>query len=295
MPSAIVGRQKDHIIVQRTNKMGQTTNISWADFTWNIARGCTKVSDECQFCYMMREGEKYGYNGKKVVRTKTVFDAPLKYKKTKSEVWDGPPLCFTSSLTDFFHAAIDEYREEAWEIIRKCPHITFLILTKRTNRIKECLPADWGNGYTNVWLGASVGRQDPFYHDRLIDLLRIPAAIHFLSLEPLLEHIALDFDEIAIALEPDGMGNKAIAGGIDWVIVGGESGNDTGNYRYRPCHIDWINSIVTQCQRYQVPVFVKQLGTYLAKHLKLTDRHGANMNEWKEYLRIREFPKQITK
>ena len=114
--------------------MGNTSKIQWTDATWNIARGCTKVDEDCKYCYMYRQSVLYGYNAKKVNRTKGVFNMPLKLKE--------PSLIFTSSLTDFFHPDIDSYRHEAWDIIRKCPQHTFQILTKRPERIVEHLPSD---------------------------------------------------------------------------------------------------------------------------------------------------------
>jgi protein gp37 len=77
---------------------------------------------------------------------------------------------------------------------------------------------------------------------------------------------------------------------FDWVIVGGESGNENGKYKYRPCELEWIESIVNQCQRNDIPVFVKQLGTFLSKQLKLSDRHGGNINDWPANLQVRQFP-----
>ena len=91
--------------------MGTKTAISWTDATYNVARGCTKKNSDCIFCYMMRDGHRYGYDGDVVEKTKTVFTMPLRYKKTKSDVWDGPPLIFTSSLTDFFHVGVDPFRD----------------------------------------------------------------------------------------------------------------------------------------------------------------------------------------
>jgi protein gp37 len=114
----------------------QNTNIQWTDNTWNIARGCTKVDEDCKYCYMYRDSmENTRYNPLDVVRTKTVFNFPLKYKETMSSVWPGRPLIFTSSLTDVFHPAIDGYRNEMWDIIRQCPHLIFQILTKRPERM----------------------------------------------------------------------------------------------------------------------------------------------------------------
>jgi protein gp37 len=77
---------------------------------------------------------------------------------------------------------------------------------------------------------------------------------------------------------------------LDWVIVGGESGNENGKYRYRPCELDWIEHLIDQCDASDIPVFVKQLGTHLAKKMGLKDRHGGDINEWPEHLRIRQFP-----
>lgn len=243
----------------------ENSAIQWTDHTWNIARGCTKVDADCKFCYMMRDGDRYKYDGKVVVRTKTVFKMPLRLKE--------PSRIFTCSLTDFFHEDIDAYRDEAWDIIRKCPQHTFQILTKRPERIKDHLPSDWGAGWKNVWLGTSIGAISGM--DRFISLGNVVAKTRFLSLEPL--HQSLRFGASSIR--------------FDWVIVGGESGNETGKWRYRPCKLEWIEVIVDQCLRNNVPVFVKQLGTHLAKEMGLKDRHGGDINEWPEHLRIRQFPK----
>lgn len=255
--------------------MGQTSNIQWTDATWNVARGCTKVDEDCKFCYMYRDSfDSTRYNPLNVVRTKTVFNLPLKLKE--------PSKIFTSSLTDFFHEEIDSYRNEAWDIIRRCPQHAFQILTKRPDRLYENLPPYWEEIRDHVWLGTSIGSQKSI--QRLHDLIvPIQAGIKFLSLEPLHGEIKLPFND-----QVD-MGHK-VKDLIDWVIVGGESGNETGKYRYRPCDIKWIESIIKDCKEAGVSVFVKQLGTHLAKSMGLKDRHGGNIEEWPEHLRIREFP-----
>lgn len=250
--------------------MSYKSNIQWTDATWNIARGCTKVDEDCKFCYMYRDSmDSTRYNPLNVVRTKTVFNLPLKLKE--------PSKIFTCSLTDFFHEEIDSFRDEAWEIIRQCPQHTFQILTKRPDRIIANLPKFSDKISDQVWLGTSVGSQEG--HRRLTQLSLIKSLfgercpILFLSAEPL--HGELKVIPI-----------KA----LDWVIIGGESGNENGKYRYRPCKIEWIESLIQQCRENNIPVFVKQLGTHLAKELKLSDRHGGNIDEWPEHLRIREFP-----
>lgn len=249
--------------------MGKTTNISWCDCTWNIARGCTKVDADCQFCYMYRESyDSSRYNPLEVIRTKTVFNLPLKLKE--------PSKIFTSSLTDVFHPAIDDYRNEMWDIIRRCPQHTFQILTKRPERIADHLPEDWGEGWGNVWLGTSIGSESGM--KRLYDLPKYQNTIRFVSFEPLWQRIDMNLD-IGTLLQ------------IDWAIIGGESGNDTGKYRYRPCEVSWMEEIANAITGVGNYVFVKQMGTHLSKQLKMSDRHGGNFDEFPKQLQLREFPK----
>jgi protein gp37 len=261
--------------------MAQNTSIQWTDHTWNIARGCTKVDEDCKFCYMYRDSmNSTRYNPLQIERTKTVFNMPLKLKE--------PSKIFTCSLTDFFLPEIDPYRAEAWDIIRRCPQHTFQILTKRPERIFESLPEDWdcNEGWSNVWLGTSCGSQKS--EQRIIDLVHSTfAKVKFLSLEPL--HGPIDLSSIT-KYYPAVKESFYVLPAIDWVIVGGESGNENGKYRYRPCELEWIEKIIEDCQRNNIPVFVKQLGTHLAKKMKLSDRHGGNIDEFPSHLQIRQFP-----
>lgn len=259
--------------------MAKTSNIEWTDATWNIARGCTKVNDDCKFCYMYRDSlNKTRYNPQQVTRTKTVFNLPLKL--------ENPSMIFMSSLTDVFHPDIDSYRHEAFDIIRKSPQHTFQMLTKLPQRIMQHLPPDWGDGWDNVWLGTSVGSQESIHRMELLSM--IPAKIKFLSLEPL--HGPVELKKAMYYSEPLKESFHVLPA-YDWVIIGGESGNEKGQYRYRECKIEWIESLIAECKENNIPVFIKQLGTHLAKQLKLKDRHGKNIDEWPEHLRIREFPK----
>lgn len=248
--------------------MAKDSSIQWTDATWNIARGCTKVDEDCKFCYMYRDSfDSSRYNPLEVVRTKTVFNLPLKIKE--------PSRIFTCSLTDFFHEGCDGFRDEAWEIIRKCPQHTFQILTKRPERIIDCLPVFWNEIKDRVWLGTSVGSDAGI--ERITNLIhcRELAKCLFISFEPL--HGDISTFDISTLIN------------IDWVIIGGESGNEIGKYRYRPCEIKWIESLITDF-RVTSKIFVKQLGTHLAKELKMSDRHGGNIDEFPKQLQIREYP-----
>jgi protein gp37 len=250
------------------------SSIQWTDATLNFWIGCQKVSEECKFCYMFRGEARYGRDGSVVRRTgKASFNEALKWKE--------PKRIFTCSMSDFFIEDADDWRADAWDIIRRTPHHTWLILTKRPERIMECLPDDWGDGYPNVWLGTTIGVQSSFH--RAESLSKIPAKVRFISAEPLLEPI--DF-----LVEKDGV---RFIDSFHWVILGGESGNNTGKHRFRPSEIAWYENAITDLKsKTKVAVFMKQLGTHLSMQLNFKkDRHGGEIENWPEHLQIREFPK----
>jgi protein gp37 len=140
------------------------SGISGCDESWNPWHGCEKVSEECRFCYMYRDKERYGQNPIQVVRSKTKFDAPLKYKT--------PKLVFSCSWSDFFIDHADPWRPEAWEIMRQASQHTYLLLTKRPERIVDHLPDRWP--WAHVWLGVSVGIRQSLW--RVVCLREIPGA-----------------------------------------------------------------------------------------------------------------------
>lgn len=246
------------------------TKIEWTDYSWNPWVGCKKVSAGCKNCYMHREMDRWGKDPKKVHKTSSAtFRKPLRLTK--------PSKIFTCSWSDFFIKAADEWRDQAWNIIRQTPQHTYQILTKRPERILECLPKDWGEGYPNVWLGVSVENQQQMKRaEKLVD---IPANIRFISAEPLLGKLDL--------LSPL---NRKMLDKIDWVIVGGESGNKQGSYVARPCKEIWIRQIVDDLSNTNTNLFVKQVGTVLAHEMKLKSRHGSKLEELPEWMQMREWP-----
>lgn len=249
--------------------MGKQTAIAWTQKTWNPWQGCRKVSQGCKYCYMFRDKERYGQDpGTVVVSSSKTFFNPLH--------WHEPALVFTCSWSDWFISEADAWRPTAWEVIKNTPHLTYQILTKRPERILSNLPADWGEGYKNVWIGVSVEDQEAA-KIRIPLLQHIPAAIRFISFEPLLGPIHLD--RLGIDRLP-----------FEWAIIGGESGSRTGKYRYRPCDVRWIQSLLKQCQGAGVPCFVKQLGSHLAHGAKFSDGHGKDPQEWPEHLRVQHYP-----
>lgn len=294
--------------------MGLQSQIQWTDHTWNPWMGCEKVSEACANCYMFTEMRRYGKDPDTVQRSKTTFDAPLKKSRDGSfKIPDGSKV-FTASWSDFFHEDADQWRPEAWEIIKQRPGVIFQVVTKRTERLEECLPPDWGEGYPNVWLIATVEKQK--WLVRACDLQIVPAALRGLSCEPLLGEMDLSM-WLGVEQYMPGMWRKrtrnAFDPRIDWVIVGGESGPTV-----RPTHVSWIRRVVAQCKAAGVPVFVKQLGRKLRMSedewgqltrrgttnpnylldapgddegcLSFHDPKGGDMDEWPEDLRVREFP-----
>lgn len=230
--------------------MGKNSKIAWCDHTWNPWQGCKKVSAGCENCYMFRDKKRYGQDPDIVIRSKpATFNKPLHWKE--------PAKVFVCSWSDFFIEEADKWRDQAWRIIRQCPHLTFQILTKREERILECLPKDWGDGYPNVWLGVTAENQD--MADLRIPLfLEVPAAVHFVSCEPLLGGIKLPLINL-----------------LDWVIVGGESGSTC-----RYMSPAWARLLKTNCLIRGVPFFMKQM----------SGRTKVIRQAIPEDLMIREFP-----
>ena len=225
--------------------MGKTTGISWTDATWNPWQGCTKVSDGCKNCYMYREKTRYGQDPFTVVRSKPhTFNAPLK--------WNLPERSriFVCSWSDFFHKDADEWRNEAWGIIGALPQYDFLIPTKRIERVDGIVPS-------NVWLGVSVENQETA--DKRVPLLMATnATVKWVSAEPLLGPVYLPYQ-------------------VDWVVVGGESGQNA-----RPMDIEWARDLREECWVTATPYFLKQLGGWPnALH---------EMSDFPEDMRVREFP-----
>lgn len=269
--------------------MGTNSGIGWTGNTWNPWKSCRKISPACKFCYMYRDMERWGQDPTKVTRSKSTFNEPLK--------WKDPTLIFTCSWSDWFIEEADAWRMEAWEIIKKTPHHTYQILTKRPERILKCLPPDWGDGYPNVWIGVSVENQE--YADlRIPILLNVPAHVRFLSCEPLLGDINISQSVRLWKFQNSGSFESDYEHLLHWVIIGGESGHGkhpedkSVKYQYRESKLEWISSITQQCREAGVPVFVKQLGTHLSKEMKLADKTGSDIDEFPDELKFQEFPKR---
>lgn len=276
--------------------MSDKSSIEWTDATWNPIRGtkgrhhCVRISEGCKHCYAATMNHRFGGPDYVVGADTPRLDEeallqPLKWKK--------PRQIFVCSMTDLF---MDEHESndifDVFRIMADSPQHTFQVLTKRSRRMMEVL-SDL-KPLPNVWIGVSCENQERA-DERIPHLLATPAAVRFVSAEPLLGPIRLDQP-----LNFDGALWDAMArGALGWVIVGGESGPGA-----RPCDVSWIRSIVQQCEAAEVPCFVKQLGARPRGEWpvgprdpsepyewSLKDRKGGDPLEWPADIRVRQMPK----
>lgn len=214
------------------------TKIEWTDETWNPVTGCMKVSPGCKHCYAERFAERFrGTVGHPFA---TGFDPTLRPERLAHPFrWRSPRMVFVNSMSDLFGEFVpDEYIGRVFDVMRLTPRHTYQVLTKRADRMRDWARRHpWLDRAWNVWLGVSVENEE-YGFPRIEALRRTPAAVRFLSVEPLLE--ALPSLNLA---------------GIDWVIVGGESGPGA-----RPLESRWVRDIRDRCRRASVPFFFKQWG-----------------------------------
>jgi len=233
--------------------VAENSKIEWCDHTFNPWIGCTKISPACDNCYAAEWDKRYEggqHWGPKAPRRRTSesnWRKPLGWNK-KAEKLGIRYRVFCASLADVFDNKVPmAWRTDLWALIHMTPHLDWLLLTKRPQNIKKMMGA-WDGFPDNVWLGTTVENQEVVDKNIPI-LLDVPARIHFLSCEPLLEEINL---------YPH-MPN------LDWVIAGGESGQEA-----RPMHPEWVRKIRNDCHAHGVPFLFKQWGQWHADALMYT-------------------------
>jgi protein gp37 len=214
--------------------MAANSHIEWTEATWNPVTGCTKVSAGCKNCYAERLAQRLRAMGNHRYRNGfnlTLHDDVVDLPKS----WRIPRMIFVNSMSDLFHEEVPlDFIQRVFATMRDCPQHTFQILTKRSARLRKLgRDLEWPQ---NVWMGVSV--EDSRVLSRIDDLRTVPAAVRFLSCEPLIGTLA------GINLTD-----------IHWVIVGGESGRGA-----RPMKIEWIREIFRACRKRNVPFFFKQWG-----------------------------------
>ena len=306
--------------------MSDDSKIEWTDATWNPVTGCTKVSPGCDHCYAETFAERW--RGTPGHHFEQGFDVRLWHDRLEIPLrWKRPRRIFVNSMSDVFHEKVpDGFIACMFAVMAATPQHTYQVLTKRHGRMRSLLSspefrltaafaglskgldiedAPWP--LPNVWLGVSA--EDQHWADiRVPALLATPAAVRFISAEPLLGPINLigqggdlvgagwhalpdppEYDGGNPVCQDHGMENCSQGCQfVDWVIVGGESGPGA-----RPMEADWARSIVRQCEAAEVSVFVKQLGAVAGRSLG-AGRKGGDWDAWPSDLRIREYPRRAT-
>jgi protein gp37 len=241
------------------------SKIEWCDSTWNVVTGCTSVSEGCKHCYAKRDWARLSANPKTVY-----FGREFSNVKCHPEflsiplLWKKPARIFVNSMSDLFHPDVPFlFVNKVFDTIDRCPHHTFMILTKRPRRMLEYISEYRDIERSNLWLGVTAENQATA-DERIPLLLQTPAAKRFISIEPMLGAVLLNRPTpIPTRYDDHGNGIEWIEEvtwlwKLDWVIVGGESGP-----KARPIHSDWVRSIRDQCKTAGVPFMFKQWGEWL--------------------------------
>jgi protein gp37 len=282
------------------------SNIEWTDQTWNPIIGCSNISPGCDNCY----AEKIAGRLANIAATTDDYSEVVLFKQQpvtekinpvgqwsgemhfvesaleKPLRWHKPRMIFICSMGDFFHKNVPfDWIDKVFEVIKHSPQHTFQILTKRPERMFEYFNfKDVYTGLPNVWLGVTAENQDQA-NKRIPTLLEIPAAKHFISIEPMLGEIDLTRYEISRGHYRDWLtgarfGSTIIemTGKLDWVIVGGERGHNA-----RPIHPDWARSIRDQCKEANVPFFFKQWGEWVHIHELTCNGTGVKGKLWHNF------------
>jgi protein gp37 len=237
--------------------MADGSAIEWTDATWNPVTGCTKISAGCDHCYAERFSERF--RGTPGHPFEFGFDLTLRPGRLEQPLrWREPRMIFVNSMSDLFHKDIpQEFVGRVFDTMEQANWHTFQVLTKRSSLMRDFLRKRYGSGRgpTHMWFGVSV--EDGTRMSRIRHLREAPAGIRFLSIEPLIGPMGpLDFS------------------GIDWVIVGGESGPGA-----RPMERHWVREIRDQCKRAKVAFFFKQWGGLRPK----SGGRKLDRREWNEF------------
>ncbi len=216
---------------------------------WNPWHGCHKVSDGCRYCFVYRQDEMYGSAiSSSEVRKTGNFNLPTKRKRDRSYKVPSGEMIMTCFSSDFLIKEADEWRTEAWAMMRERSDCKFMFFTKRIERLAECLPEDWGTGYENVIIGCTVENQHMVDY-RLPIFKSLPVKHRAIIAAPLLERIEL---------------SQYLDTSFEHVSVGGESGLEA-----RECNYDWILEIRSLCIERGIGFYFHQTGARLRKDGKL--------------------------
>ncbi len=251
--------------------------IEWTNKTWNPSTGCSEVSRGCKHCYAKIIAE--GNHDMGVSGYDFGFNITAHYDRLdQPKQWKSPEFVFVNSMSDIFHERLDDdFIFEVFETMNEVDRHVYQVLTKRSQEMKRLGPyLPWDH---HIWMGVSVENNEPIRGgdrtpvDRIDDLRESGADVKWISAEPLTGPLP-DLDLT----------------GIDWLVMGGESGDEDEIKEVNP---HWMRNIIRQCSEQDTAVFVKQMGEIWANKNDATDQHGGNIMDWPQDLRVREVPSMI--
>ncbi len=258
--------------------MGKESAISWTDSTWSPWWGCVEASPACDFCYARNLAHRWGFDvwGKEAPRRffgDKHWNEPRRWNKQAEKLCVRRKV-FCASMADVFEdrSDLDPHRDRLWKLIEETTSLDWLLLTKRPALMTRMAP--WKTWPDHVWAGTTAEDQKWFDH-RWPLLEKVPARIHWLSIEPLLGPIDMGL-------------SKRVGKKPSWAIVGGESGHGA-----RPMKRGWVLDLKEECKRHGVAFFMKQKGAIMAKELGCKDSKGSDISEWPIEFRVQEFPKPL--
>ena len=216
-------------------------NATQHDYSFNFWTGCQKISPGCKNCYMFIAQERRGVDPTQILRCRTTWGQPLKWQREADQAGESKSA-FACSYSDFFLPEADGWRDDAWALIRQTPNLIWQLMTKRPHLIADRLPADWGDGYKNVWLGTSAELKK--YLSRLDILRKIPCVLRWVDFAPTLEDLMPELSE-----HIDGFG---------WVNVSGEMGCNA--VEPRPFDLQWARNIRDLCSERGISFYLSHVG-----------------------------------
>jgi protein gp37 len=233
--------------------MGVNTAIEWAHHTFNPWLGCTPISAGCDLCYAegwaKRTGQAELWHGERRRTTASYWQQPLKWDRQAAAAGKRRRV-FPSLCDPFDNQVPTRWRDDFWHLIDQTPHLDWLLLTKRPQNIPKMLPDPraavraWGNGWRNVWLGVTAEDQE-HYSERYGHLSSVAARVRFISYEPALDWLRIDWVPSPRVFKPD------------WIICGGESGPGA-----RPINPAWVRMVRDHCRQFGIAFFFKQWGEW---------------------------------
>ena len=283
--------------------MSANSKIAWTDHTFNIVWGCQKIAPECAGCYAETWAHRMGFDvwgrdARRRILSEAYWREPLKWNRQAEKAGERRRV-FCGSMCDWLedHPTVNAQRQKLFPLIEQTPWLDWLMLSKRIENFETMIPDEWTyqNVPKNVWLGMSAGTQKTWDENWPI----LEALKHFyyrgafVSVEPMIG--AMDISDSLVRIDVGDEEHSRWIQWPDWIIIGGES--EQPGWKARRMELDWVRRLIAQARAAEIAVFIKQLGATWAREAGVWDRDpkGEDWDAWPEDLRIREYPREVSR